>query len=234
MREIKAKHQIPILICLLVVLFLGKVSLENYMGPGSPDVSVRRVVNHLSEGDPENATVMGIAVALGYEGVATDFLFLQLIQYFGDWKMRRGEKFKKVYPVLRAMNEISPNFVPAYSLGALALEELGYVNEAIHILNQGIINNPRAFELYLYRDLTLRLFKTREYGKAIEGIKMALKLEDYPPILERILAYAYEKNGQIDEAILQWKRIYTSTQDPRIRDICRKHLERLEQLRGEK
>jgi len=222
------------LVLLVVILFLGKSLLEANLEEERVRSPLRKVVSYLSEKNPEEATMVGVAVALGWEEIAADFLFLQSIQYFGDWKLKKEVKFKKIYPVLRAMGTISPHFVPGYSFGALALDELGYVNEAIDFLNEGIANNPRAFELWLYRDFTIRLFKTKEYKKAIEGIKIALQLEGYPPILERILAYAYEKDGQIQQAILQWQKIYSSTQDPVIKEICQRHIERLTQVKNQK
>lgn len=173
---------------------------------------------------------MTVATGMGLKEVVSDLLFLQIIQYFGDWELKPEEKFKNIYPRLRAISLISPNFVPAYSFGALVLEELGYINEAINLLNKGIADNPRAFELWLYRDFTIYLFRTREYKKAIEGIKTALKIKGHPPVLERILAYAYEKDGQIEKAIRQWQKVYLSTKDPKIKQICTRHIER---LRGE-
>lgn len=56
-----------------------------------------------------------------------------------------------------------------YSFGALIMEETGHVDEAISFLNEGIENNPYAFELRIYRDFMIRLFETYEYEKAIKG-----------------------------------------------------------------
>jgi len=211
----------------LFALFAGKVFLDNCIEEKIFKFSLREVIDCLAHEHPEEATIVGIATSLGCEEIIADFLFLQAIQYFGDWKLKKEEKFKKVFPVLKVMGKLAPHFIPGYSFGALVLDELGYVDEAIEFLNEGIKNNPKAFELYLYRDFTIRLFKTKEYKKAIEGIKAALKIEGYPPILERILAYAYEKDGQIDKAISWWKKIYNSTDDPHIKEICKRHIERL-------
>ena len=51
------------------------------------------------------------------------------------------------------------------------MEETGHVDEAISFLDEGIENNPYAFELRVYKDLIIRLFKTHEYEKAIKGRK---------------------------------------------------------------
>lgn len=218
-----------LLLLLIVILFLNKFLLETSIKEEKVRPSLRKVLSYLSEENAQEATMIGLAVALGWEEIASDILFLQSIQIFGDWKLKKETKFKKLYPVLQTMSIISPHFVAGYSFGALALDELGYADEAINLLSQGIKNNPHAFELWLYRDFSIRLFKTKEYKKAIEGIKLALQQEGYPPILERILAYAYEKDGQIQQAILQWQKIYLSTNDPKIKQICQRHIKRLTQ-----
>lgn len=125
------------------------------------------------------------------------------------------------------MGAASPHFVAGYSFGALVMEETGYINEAIAFLDEGIENNPYAFQLRLYRDFIIRLFRTNEYKRAIEGIKQAIGLEGYPPILERILAFAYEKDGQWKESILQWKNVLVTSDIPEIKGIARKNMERI-------
>jgi len=223
------RKKVFLLVIILILLFLGKFILELHIGAKRDLLSIplREVVSILSEESTEQASFVAAAVEFGFKEVASDILFLQTIQYFGDWNLKREEKLKKVFPLFQAMSFISPHFVPAYSFGALVLQELGHVNEAIDLLNRGVAKNPRAFELWLYRDFTIRLFRTKEYKKAIEGIKTALKIEGYPPILERILAYAYEKDGQIEKAIWQWQKIYDSTDDLKIKEICMRHIKRL-------
>ena len=217
-----------ILIVLVVLLFSGKVQLERYISARAmEEVSPRKVVYWLAQSRSEEAVLGGLMAGLGFREVLSDFFFLQSIQYFGDWTETKENKFRKAYPVLRAMGVLSPHFVPGYSFGALIMEETGHVDEAISFLDEGIKNNPYAFELRIYRDFMIRLFKTHEYEKAIKGIKEAIQLEDHPPILERILAFAYEKNRQIKESILQWKNVFLASESERIRKIADRNMKRL-------
>jgi|GEM_PF-2585898 len=222
------KLRIGLISLLLFGLFSVKIGLEakmeRYKVTKKP---FREVVGYLAKKYPEEATTAGIAVGLGFKEVLSDFLFLQSIQYFGGWGGKREEIFSKVYPVLKAMSKLSPHFIPGFSFGALVMEDLGYLDEAINFLNEGIANNPYAFELWLYRDFMIRLFRTHEYKKAIEGLKRAIGLKGHPPILERMLAFAYEKDGQIKLSILQWKKVKESTKDSRIRKICERNIHRL-------
>jgi len=181
----------------------------------------------LAESHSEEALLGGLIAGLGFKEILSDFFFLQSIQYFGSWTESKEKKYKMTYPLLKAMGKLSPHFIPGYSFGALIMEETGHIDEAIAFLDEGIENNPYAFELWTYRDFMIRLFKSQEYSKAIQGIKKAIELEGHPPILERILAYAYEKNEQIEEAILQWRNVYLKEEDPRIKQAALKNIERL-------
>ncbi|MFQ6066046.1 MAG: tetratricopeptide repeat protein [bacterium] len=216
------------ILILLVLLFSGKVGLERYTGSTTmEEVSPRKVVYWLAQSHSEEAVLGGLMAGLGFKEVLSDLFFLQSIQYFGDWMETKESKFRKAYPVLRAMGVLSPHFVPGYSFGALIMEETGHVDKAISFLDEGIENNPYAFELRIYRDFMIRLFKTHEYEKAIKGIKEAIELPDHPPILERILAFAYEKNGQIRESILQWRNVFLASESERIREITNRNMKRL-------
>jgi len=219
----------PVLVLLIVSLFLSKVELESHINSEKAHLYSREVIRHMAESHPKEAVLGGLIAGLGFKEVLSDFFFLQCIQYFGSWGETKEERYKKSYPVLRAMGALSPHFVAGYSFGALVMEDTGYVNEAISFLDEGISNNPYAFELRLYRDFMLRLFKTHEYEKAVEGIKQAIALEGHPPILERILAFAYEKNGQLKESILQWRDVFfTQGKDnPGVREICQKNIKRI-------
>jgi len=96
-----------------------------------------------------------------------------------------GKVHLEKYIISTAIEEVSPRKVVywlaqshseeavlgGYSFGALIMEETGHVDEAISFLDEGIENNPYAFELRVYKDLIIRLFKTHEYEKAIKGRK---------------------------------------------------------------
>lgn len=222
----KKKWVKGLFILLAISIFLLKIGIEKKIKEVK-EFPVKEVVEWLGESHPEEALIGGILTALGFKELLVDFLFLQSIQYFGDWSEKKEVKFQKTYPLFRVMGLLDPHFVEAYSFGALVMEETGHINTAIIFLNEGIENNPYAFRLWIYRDFIIRLFRTYEYSRAIEGIKQAIQLKGHPPILERILAFAYEKNGQIKEAILQWKRVFLEEANPRVKEIASSNVKRL-------
>ena len=61
----------------------------------------------------------------------------------------------------------------------------------------------------------------------LRGIKKAISLPDHPPILEKILAFAYERNGQLRASLLQWKKVLLSTTDRRTEKICQNNIRRI-------
>jgi len=226
---IRDKWTTVLFIGAIVFLLLAKVTLEKKMELAEIPAT-GKIVYWLAESHPEEAVLAGAAVSLGFKEVISDLFFLQSIQYFGTLTESKESRFKKTYPILRAMGTVSPHFIAGYSFGALVMEETGYINEAIAFLDEGIKNNPYAFELWLYRDFIIRLFKTQEYKRAIEGLKQAIRLEGHPPILERILAFAYEKDGQLKRSILQWRGVFIKTSSSEIREIARRNIERILKL----
>jgi tetratricopeptide (TPR) repeat protein len=223
-----------ILIFLVVLIFSGKIHLERYIGSTTEGVSPGKIVYWLAQSHSEEAVLGGLLAGLGFREILSDLFFLQSIQYFGSWEETKESKFRKAYPVLQAMGVLSPHFVPGYSFGALVMEETGHMDEAISFLDEGIQNNPYAFELRIYRDFMIRLFKTHEYEKAIKGIKEAIELQGHPPILERILAFTYEKNGQIKGSILQWRNVFLVSESEEIRKIAHRNMKRLLRILMEK
>ncbi len=67
-----------------------------------------------------------------------------------------------------------------------------------------------------------------------KGIKEAVQLEGHPPILERILAFAYEKNGEIRQSILQWRNVFLASESERIRKITEQNMKKLLRILMEK
>jgi len=60
-----------------------------------------------------------------------------------------------------------------------------------------------------------------------KGIKEAVQLEGHLPILERILAFAYEKNGEIRQSILQWRNVFLASEsEPPFTGLRKKCLEK--------
>lgn len=222
-------------VILIIVIFLLKIGIEkNINSKKIKKFPVKEVVSWLAEYHPQEAFTGGILTTLGYKELLVDFFFLQSIQYFGDWQEKREVKFQKTYPLFKVMGLLDPHFVEGYSFGALVMEEIGHINEAVILLNDGIKNNPYAFKLWIYRDFMIRLFRTHEYRKAIEGIKQAIQLKGHPPILERILAFAYEKDGQIKEAILQWQKVFLKGGDSHTKEIAFSHIKKLLKILKEK
>ena len=214
--------------CVFVAIIGGSYFVAKQLETENQVASVARVASIIGGTESPEETLVIAAVAMGFDDVAADILFIEVVQTFGNLYLSHRTKYGTVYPLIRVVSYLSPHFVSMYSFGALVFEELGHVDEALLLLDEGILHNPSAFELRLYRDFSIQLFKTHEYKKAIAGILGSMQLEDYPPQLERILAYAYEKDGQREKALQQWRRVWKLSIDPRVREVSMRHIHRLE------
>jgi len=91
-----------ILAGVVVSLFLAKVGLEKKMESVRPPAT-DKIVYWLADSHPEEAVLVAVATSLGFKEVLSDFFFLQSIQYFGNLAESKESRFKKTYPLFRAI-----------------------------------------------------------------------------------------------------------------------------------
>ncbi|MBC7188795.1 hypothetical protein H5U35_01065, partial [Candidatus Aerophobetes bacterium] len=107
---------------LLFLLFGCKVFIELKTEkeitefPNFPEIEAVKAVSKKSG---QRAAFVLVASIFGMQEVLSDIFFLETIQYFGDWRIKKEEKFKMVSPLFEAISILSPDFVPAYYFGAL-------------------------------------------------------------------------------------------------------------------
>jgi len=104
-----------------------------------------KIVYWLADSHPEGVVLVAVATSLGFKEVLSDLFFLRSIQYFGNLAQSKESRFKKTYPLFRAIAAASPHFIPGYSFGALVIEETGYVNEAIAFLGGLLRETSKGF-----------------------------------------------------------------------------------------
>lgn len=172
------------------------------------------------------------AFAFGLQELAADFLWLTMNHHYLE------QHFAKMIPYLRTITWIDPHFLKAYRLGAwnfiynmtveadsLFQKEM-YKRAGIALLEQGIQNNPDSYELYFELGWTYYQ-KLRQYDLAIKYFSLARKYER-PPYVDRMLAHAYEKNGQLLEAWKLWRELLKDKGQKNFRDDIKKNIDRLE------
>lgn len=172
------------------------------------------------------------AFAFGLQELAADFLWLTMNHHYLE------QHFARMIPYLRTITWIDPHFLKAYRLGAWNFiynmtvqadsnfQKEMYKRAGIALLEQGIENNPHSYELYFELGWTYYQ-KLKQYNLAIKYFSLARKYER-PPYVDRMLAHAYEKNGQLLEAWKLWWELLKDERQKNFRDDIKKNIERLE------
>lgn len=117
----------------------------------------------------------------------------------------RARMESEIMPLVRIVTWLDSHFVLAYQVGAWTLgDRLKKPTEAEEFLKEGIRNNPDRYELYSELGFTY-FFYLKDYPKAAIAFGRALQLPianlNETKKLIRMLAYCYEKSGEIEKAV---------------------------------
>ena len=118
------------------------------------------------------------------------------------------------------MTWLDPHQIDVYSVGAWHLAynftdsqsraDRRYLLPAIKFLEEGVQNNPNLWDLYFEEGFTMYYWKKSDYAKSVYWLNEATKRNPAYYVYTQ-LSHAYERNGQIDKAIEQWKKCIAIT-----------------------
>ena len=170
----------------------------------------------------------------GFRGIAVDLLWLRLDEYW-----HQGMWFR-VLPILRVITWLQPHFIEAWELGGWHLaynmyvyaegepNREHYIEDGIAFLKQGLARNRNVYDLWFNIGWTY-YHKLKSYDDGIRFFRGALRFE-HPSYIDRLIAHAYRKSGDIESEAKEWKRCLTVfTDDEYHIDISKKHLKEAEQ-----
>jgi hypothetical protein len=158
----------------------------------------------ISPGEFINIFVIG-----GFRGLAASILWIQ-----ADKHWHAGE-VERVFPLYRIITYLQPYFIEAWAMGGwhLAynlyvlsedLEQKRYlVDRGIRFYKEGIAHNYHHFQLpyelgWVYFD------KMRDYLSAIRYFRMAMRAEQHPSFVPRVIAHMYREKGDIINEYRMW------------------------------
>ena len=112
--------------------------------------------------------------ALGTEGLLADWYWIRSLQYIGGKLVKsdleniniddlRSLNPRLLYPLLDNATDLDPQFIAAYSYGAVVLPAVD-TDQAIKLTEKGISNNPEVWRLYHY--LGYIYWRKQDYEKA--------------------------------------------------------------------
>jgi len=153
-----------------------------------------------------------LSAGMGFRALMADFEYIYFLQYYVN-KKNNVTRYKDLYSIFDSITDIDPNFIFAYTYGSAILAfNLKRYDEAISLINKGLKYNPTFWKLRLY--LGAIVYKEiDDKEKYISFLEEALKFDDHPAMIERILGNIYEQYKSPDELVLYWLKIYKKTKD---------------------
>ena len=163
--------------------------------------------------------------SLGYETAAADLGWLRCIQYYGEHRMT-DNRFDRIGHVTEIVQELDPRFDQATIFGAFVLgQEMGRSDAGLALLRRGLERNPESWQL-AFETGFLYYVCFDDHASAARYFAMASRLPDCPDYVERFAAFAFQRAGEREMAILLWKRVL-ATGNKYMQDVARREIERL-------
>lgn len=162
----------------------------------------------------------------GMNNIVADLLWLRCVQYVATES--KGERnFTWLNQMLTTVVQLDPYFGDAYRYGGMFLAALKADDEAgIALLEQGVVANPRNFQLPYELAMIFLLNRKDEPGskeRATHYLSMAASIEECPEFI-RDLAVKLQDNynlGELEEAM--WQRMADSD-DKLLRELAQRKL----------
>ncbi len=174
----------------------------------------------------------------GFRGIAVDIMWVKI-----DEMWHHGKWFE-IMPLLRSITWMQPHFLESWNLGAWHMAynlyeyadgEPGrevYIEDGIRFLKEGVTKNRDVYDLWfslgwIYYD------KLKDYDEGVRYFTSAARFR-HPSYVDRLIAHAYRKKGDIEAEYRQWQHCLTVFRDDEYHmAITKSHLAAAEEkLRG--
>ncbi|HEV8129567.1 MAG TPA: hypothetical protein VGQ14_07910 [Candidatus Eisenbacteria bacterium] len=164
--------------------------------------------------------------SLGYETAAADALWLRGIQYYGEHRLT-DQKYVRIGHVMSVVTDLDPRFEAPYVFGAFVLgQELRRFDDGLALLEKGRRANPESWNL-AFEIGFLHYVCRHDYAAAARAFVHASHLPGRPDYVDRFAAFASQRAGERDMAVLLWKRVL-ATGNKYMQEVARRELARLE------
>lgn len=170
--------------------------------------------------------------ALGMEGLLADWYWVRSLQYIGDKMVNAPDERidldnlnslnpRLLYPLLDNATDLDPNFVGAYSYGAIVLPAIDK-DQAIALATKGIANNPNEWRIYQH--LGYIYWRLGRYDKAAETYGKGSEIEGAPPFMKILAASMINDAGSRSTARSIYRQMLSESTDDAIRSTAERRL----------
>jgi hypothetical protein len=183
-------------------------------------------------------------LSFGYQRLAADLLWLQVIQYYGGKLLAKDTSFPNLWPFFDAITTLDPDFDEAYFFGSYLLaDDLDRPDLALTLLDRGrryhlsAIGSDAASAperlarieawRFPYQMAFIHYFYRHDNAEAARYFQMASEVPGAAPICLRLAASLSEQTGERETARRMWALVYQTAKDSYTRNRAEKNLLRL-------
>jgi hypothetical protein len=216
-------------ICLLVV-----VSALLSLIPLQRSIDRQREGN---EGRREETFFFPSGVALhrwsgGYSGLLAALYWTRAVQYYGRRRLAHSRDFPLLGTLLSVTTDLDPQLLIAYRFGSVFLagkspEGAGRPDQAIYLLERGIVANPDYWRLW--EDLGfIYYWDLKDYAHAAEAFRLGSERPGALPWMRALAASVAAQGGAIQTSRLLWSEMARTGGNESIRHSAELHLAALD------
>lgn len=161
----------------------------------------------------------------GYSSLMADLVYIWAIQYYGNYTI--AERYDHLDHIFSIIAELDPRYLDPYEVGAIiAVYEARNPYLALKVLDRGLEKNPDQW-IFPYQAGHYAAINLKDFDLARAYYKKTMAIEGAPEIARRLYADAAFKGMDYQEAWENWKEVYETTDDERIKKIASNHLYRV-------
>ncbi len=175
---------------------------------------------------------------LGFNGLMADWYWMQALQYIGDkvtnskdaninLENLRPLNPRLLYPLLDNATSLDPQFLTAYSYGAIVLPAIDS-QLAIKIAEKGITNNPNEWRLYQH--LGYIYWRLKDFDKASESYQKGSQIEGSPSFMRMMAAQMKTQGGSRQTARIMYQQMLSEAQDSQTKEVATMKLMQIDSL----
>lgn len=151
--------------------------------------------------------------SLGYDMIMADVLWLRSIQAFGGhWTSDRN--YDSIFNMFNVITDLDPRFIDAYLFGNMVIgEEAGHPELALELINKGIVRSLNSTYQLGYFGGYFSYWNYGDPERARWYYTMAMRADDCPDFVERIIGYMEMKSGRYHVAFQKYVTDYLRASD---------------------
>ncbi len=218
-------------LALLACGFAATTTLDGHLGRLRPELPTAYL-----DADPTLDAAKFHGFALGMDGLVADWYWMRSLQYLGG-KIATKEgninvddlrefDLRLLYPYLNSATDLDPQFMAAYSFGAIVLPAID-PEKAIAIAKKGIANNPAQWRLY--QQLGYIYWRLKRYDEAAETYEQGSRFEGAPQFMQMMSAAMKTEGGSRNNARAIYRQMLESA-DENIQNIAKLRLKQIDAL----